>query len=202
MRRLVALFAAVMSVVAGYSQSGSEGLGAMAQKMGAMGSYRIDFELEMPSATAASKGYCIVSGERYVIAIEDMKQGSDGSVVWAVNAINQEITLDNPRPQSRSLFDNPTKAFDFAEGLFEVVGFDAESADVWGIVLRPAEGVLDGIDSVALEVSRKTNLPTAIGYTTAGMGLLVRITKIAPATPSEEEFVIPQIEGYEVIDFR
>lgn len=199
---MIILFAAVLGTMAGYSQSGSEVLGAMAERMGAMGSYRIDFEVEMPSATATSRGECVVSGERYVITVEDMKQGFDGSAVWMVNAINQEVTLDSPRPQSRSLFDNPTKAFDFEEGLFEVVGFDADESDVWGVVLCPAEGVLDGIEYVSLEVSRKTNLPTAIGYTMAGMGLLIKINKIAPTELNNAVFDVPAIEGYELIDFR
>ena len=60
MRRLVALFAVALNAVLGYSQGGPEVLGAMVEKMGAIGSYRIDFELEMPSATATSRGYCKV----------------------------------------------------------------------------------------------------------------------------------------------
>ncbi len=202
MRKLVALFAVVLSAMAGYCQGGLEVLGAMAKKIGAMGSYCIDFELEMPSATATSKGYCVVSGERYVISIEGMQQGSDGVAVWAVNGLNEEITLDTPRPTSRSLFDNPTKAFDFAAELFDIVSFVEISPNEWELRLRPAEGVLDGIDVVELRVDKTTLLPTRLGYDMAGVRLYVNIRSLRSQEFSESDFKVPEIEGYEVIDFR
>lgn len=202
MRRLVALFAVALNAVLGYSQGGPEVLGAMVEKMGAIGSYRIDFELEMPSATATSRGYCKVDGERYVVAIEEMMQGSDGLVVWAVNTINQEVTLDTPRADSRSLFDNPTKAFDFAAELFDVVEFKDLSPEEWELVLRPAEGVLDGIDVVEVRVNKNTQLPTRLGYDMAGMGLYVNIRSLRSEKFAESDFVVPEPKDYEVIDFR
>ncbi len=202
MRKLVILFAAVLSATAGYSQNGSEVLGAMAEKIGAMGTYRIDFELELPSATAMSIGYCLVDGERYVIAIEDMSQGSDGTVVWAVNTTSQEITLDEPRPQSRSLFDNPTKAFDFAEELFVVESAESQAQGVWSLSLLPQKGVLDGIERVEVWVDSKSNLPIRLGYDMAGVGLVVKIRSLVPAEFSDKEFAVPSVEGFEVIDFR
>lgn len=202
MRKLVILFAAVLSAMAGYSQNGSEVLGAMAEKIGAMGTYRIDFELEMPSATVTSIGYCLVDGERYVIAIEDMSQGSDGTLVWAVNTTNQEITLDEPRPQSRSLFDNPTKAFDFAEELFVVESAESQAQGVWSLSLLPQKGVLDGIERVEVWVDSKSNLPIRLGYDMAGVGLVVKIRSLVPAEFSDKEFAVPSVEGFEVIDFR
>lgn len=202
MRKLVILFAAVLSATVGYSQNGSEVLGAMAEKIGAMGTYRIDFELEIPSATATSIGYCLVDGERYVIAIEDMSQGSDGTVVWAVNTTNQEITLDEPRPKSRSLFDNPTKAFDFAEELFVVESAESQAQGVWSLSLLPQKGVLDGIERVEVWVDSKSNLPIRLGYDMAGVGLVVNIRSLVPAEFSDKEFAVPSVEGFEVIDFR
>lgn len=203
MRKLVILFAAVLSALVGYAQSGSEVLGAMADKIGSMDAYQIDFELEMPTATDSSKGSCKVWGERYVIAIDDMKQGSDGSVVWTLIGANQEVTLDNPHPQSRSLFDNPTKAFDFAEELFEVEwmeSFDNDSR--WRLVMLPSQGVLDGVERVVLEVDNKSNLPTRLGYDMAGMGLWIKVLSIKPIKPTEEMFAVERPDGYEVVDFR
>lgn len=202
MRKLVILFAAVLGAMVGYSQSGPEVLGALSQKMAAMGAYRIDFELEMPSATATSSGECVVSDERYVISIEGMAQGFDGSVVWAVNPVNQEITLDAPRPQSRSLFDNPTKAFDFAEELFAVESAQMQEDGVWRLSLLPQKGVLDGIERVEVWVDGKSNLPTRLGYDMAGVGLAINIRSIVPVEPSDKEFEVPSVEGFEVIDFR
>lgn len=203
MRKLVTLFAAVLSAWVGYAQSGPEVIGAMAEKMGAMDAYQIDFELVMPTATDSSKGSCEVWGEKYVIAIEDMKQGSDGSVVWTLIGANKEITLDAPRTNSRSLFDNPTKAFNFAEELFEVESVESfENDSRWRLVLLPGEGVLEGIERVVVEVDKTTLLPTRLGYDMAGVGLWVNIRSIAPSQPLEELFAIPSVEGYEVIDFR
>lgn len=203
MRKLIILFTTVLSVIAGYAQSGLEVLAALSQKMSAMGAYRIDFELEMPTATDSSKGSCEVWGEKYVIAIEDMKQGSDGSVVWTLIGANKEITLDAPRTNSRSLFDNPTKAFDFAEELFSVESVESfENDSRWRLVLLPEEGVLEGVERVVLEVDKKSNLPTRLGYDMSGVGLWLNVCSIAASQPSAELFAVPSVEGYEVIDFR
>ena len=202
MRKLVALFAAVLSAVAGYSQSGSEVLCAMADKVASIGSYRVDFELEMPGAAGVSKGECRIAGESYVISIEGMMQGSDGVTLWVVDGVNEEVMLDAPRTTSRSLFDNPTKAFDFAEELFEIVSFESASPKEWELQLRPAKGVLDGIDVVELRVDKTTLLPTRLGYDMAGAGLYVNIRSLRPEKFPEESFQAPKPEGYEVIDFR
>lgn len=202
MRRVVALWVVLLGAFAVSAQTGSEVLRTVSEKVGAMGAYRIDFELEMAGAEEPSEGYCVVDGENYLIAIEDLKQGCDGTTLWMLNGANREVTLDRPNTESRSLFDNPTRAFDFAEELFDVVSFEELSATVWRLVLRPAEGVLDGIESVVLEVSRATKLPTLLGYDMGGVGLFVRIENFAPTTPSEREFAQPEEEGFEVIDFR
>lgn len=202
MKQLTILLTLLLATFAGYAQSGAEVLRAVSEKVGAMGAYRIDFELEMAGAEEPSEGYCVVDGANYLIAIEDLKQGCDGTTLWMLNGANREVTLDRPNTESRSLFDNPTRAFDFAEELFDVVSFEELSATVWRLVLRPAEGVLDGIESVVLEVSRATKLPTLLGYDMGGVGLFVRIENFAPTTPSEREFAQPEEEGFEVIDFR
>lgn len=202
MKRFFTLLVVVVGAVTGYAQSGAEVLNALSDKLVAMGAYRIDFELEMPSATATSKGSCEVWGERYVIAIEDVKQGCDGEVMWSV--ANQEIMFDNPRPESRSLFDNPTKAFDFAEELFDVTSLRRQNGGAWELTLKPREGVLEGVESVALVVDATTYLPLSLGYDMAGMELKIKITKISKTNPTEKVFAIAPEEypGYEVIDFR
>lgn len=186
----------------GRGQTGGEILSQMGAKLNAMGAYRIDFELEMPTATDTSKGYCVVERERYVISIEDLSQGCDGQTQWTLNGQNREVTFDTPRTESRSLFDNPTKAFDFSEELFAVESVTSTNDGDWQLVLLPAEGVLDGIERVVVRVDKKSLLPTALGYDMAGIGLWINIAKIAPTstTPSIFKPTIP--EGYEVIDFR
>lgn len=176
----------------------------MGEKFAAMGPYRIDFTLEMLGAESGSEGYCVVDGERFIIAIEDLKQGCNGEVVWTINGTNREISLDEPKPQSRSLFENPTKAFDFTEESFAVVGFDQNDKGAWEFILRPAKGVLDGIEYVVLNVNRTTGLPTRLGYDLSGVGIFITIDKIAPYKPSESDFNITPADhpGYEVIDFR
>ncbi|MBO7301028.1 MAG: hypothetical protein J6U53_06490 [Tidjanibacter sp.] len=202
MKRFLIILSALAVSLGAWAQGGVEVLRAMSQRVAELAPYRIEFSLEMPGAESGSDGYCLVDGERYVIGIEELRQGYDGESVWTVNGLNSEITLDEPKPQSRSLFDNPTRAFDFEEGMFEIVGFDEGGGGVWKVVLRPAEGVLDGIERVVLEVSRATNLPTLLGYDMGGVGLFVRIKKFAHTTPTDGDFAQPVIEGFEVIDFR
>ena len=186
----------------GRGQTGGEILSQMGAKLNAMGAYRIDFELEMPTATDTSKGYCVVEGERYVISIEDLSQGCDGQTQWTLNGQNREVTFDTPRTESRSLFDNPTKAFDFSEELFAVESVTSTNDGDWQLVLLPAEGVLDGIERVVVRVDKKSLLPTALGYDMAGIGLWINIAKIAPTSTTPSIFKPTILEGYEVIDFR
>ena len=202
MKQLTILFTLLLATFAGYAQSGAEVLRAVSEKVGAMGAYRIDFELEMAGAENPSEGYCVVSGESYLIAIEDLKQGCDGTTLWMLNGANREVTLDRPNTESRSLFDNPTRAFDFAEELFEVASFEEISSSEWRLVLRPAEGVLEGIEFVVLDVDRNSMLPTMLGYDMSGVGLYLNIEKIQPTTTSPSEFAVAVSEGFEVIDFR
>ncbi len=202
MKRIVILFALLWGAAVGYAQSGSELLGRLSEQMAAMGSYRIDFELEMPAATATSKGYCVVSGEMYKIAIEDLMQGCDGTLLWMQNGTTREVTLDHPNKQSRSLFDNPTKAFDFAEELFEVESITTNKAGCWQLVLLPAEGVLGGIEKVVVDVDKKSGFPTRLGYDMSGVGLWINIVKIGSVDTSPDDFSVEVPEGFEVIDFR
>lgn len=201
-------FCLLIWVIAGccgvWGQSGPEVLRAVSEKMATMESYRIEFALEMEAAENPSKGHCVVAGERYVIAIDDLVQGCDGEVLWMVNGAVGEVTLDSPKPQSRSLFDNPTRAFDFAEEMFEVVDFDDSEAGVWKLVLRPAVGVLDGIEHVVLHVERATSLPVRLGYDMGGMGLYLNIASVTPIEVTGEEFVFAPANypDCEIIDFR
>ncbi len=206
MRRAIILLSLLLCALVGRGQTGGEILSQMGTKLNAMGTYRIDYALEMPTAEQASAGWCIVADEgRYAIAVEELTQGSDGQVVWVVNPINKEITLDTPLPESRNLFDNPTRAFDFAADLFEVEHYEATAEGDWRIVLLPKEGVLDGIERVIVEIDHKTLLPTRLGYDMAGVGLWITIKAIKPYTPAAHDFEMPtqqRFPDYEVIDFR
>ena len=204
MRRFSVLAVALLVGVALFGQSGPEVLRSVSEKMAAMENYRIEFELEMEAAENPSKGYCVVAGERYVIAIDELVQGCDGQVQWMVNGAVGEVTLDSPKPRSRSLFDNPTRAFDFAEELFEVVDFDDSDKGLWKLVLRPAEGVLDGIEYVVLNVNRATSLPVKLGYDMGGLGLYINLGSVTTTKVTGEEFrfVPERYPDYEIIDFR
>ena len=204
MRRFSVLAVALLVGVALFGQSGPEVLRSVSEKMAAMENYRIEFELEMEAAENPSKGYCVVAGERYVIAIDELVQGCDGQVQWMVNGAVGEVTLDSPKPRSRSLFDNPTRAFDFAEELFEVVDFDDSDKGLWKLVLRPAEGVLDGIEYVVLNVNRATSLPVKLGYDMGGLGLYINLGSVTTTKVTGEEFrfVPERYPDYEIRDFR
>lgn len=205
MRKIVALLIVLLGALTGSAQSGAEVLRGVSEKMGTMGAYRIDFELEMAGAENPSEGFWVVDGERYIVGLEDMKQGYDGEVVWVLNGAAREVTLDTP-PQnnnSRNLFENPTKAFDFAEELFDVESVESVAdGRQWRLVLRPKEGVLGGIERVVLNVDKASLLPTRLGYDMAGAGLYFNILKVGSVAPTAEDFKVIAPEGFEVIDFR
>lgn len=209
MKRIAILLASLLSALSLSAQGGGrEVLTMVAERLAKMGAYRIDFELEMSSAAETSKGHCMVSGPLYLIAIDGvggmdgMKQGFDGEKVWTYDGIAKEVAYDNPNLQSRSLFDNPTKAFDFSEEHFSVVGAEDDGKGGWLITLEPRKGVLDGIKYVVLTVDRQTSLPVRLGYDMAGAVIYINISAIAPleASPADFELKVPQ--EFEVIDFR
>lgn len=204
MRRVILLFVALLGALASFGQSGGEVLKSLAERMAALGAWRMEFALEMAGAETPSEGFCVVANERYIVGLEDMMQGYDGEVVWMVNGAAREITLDTPpKTDSRSLFDNPTRAFDFADELFDVEDVDdSAGGEGWHLVLRPKEGALDGVERVVLEVNKTTSMPTLLGYDMAGAGLYFRIKSITPTNPSADAFGVPEREGFEVIDFR
>ncbi len=209
MKRLLAIVVALFTALcatATAQTSGSEVLQQMSAKLADMGSYRIDYALEMATAETPSAGYLIVSnGGRFVIDIDGLKQGSDGEVVWVVNPLNKEITLDTPLPNSHSLFDNPTKAFDFAAELFTEEYTEPTADGSWRVVLLPKEGVLEGVERVVVEIDKKSLLPTRLGYDLSGMSIWIIIDSVKPYTPAAHVFEVPTTEqypDYEVIDFR
>lgn len=202
MKRIIILFALLLGSAVGYAQSGGEVLAKVSERLSEMGSYRIDFEVEMASATATSKGYCLVDEALYLIAIDGMEQGFDGQKMWMVDGISKEVVYDNHKPQSHNLFENPTKAFDFSEELFTVVSLKEEKRGVWSITLAPKVGVLEGVEYVVLYVDQKGQLPVRLGYDMAGAGISINILSIKPQRFSPEEFSVEVPDGYEVIDFR
>jgi outer membrane lipoprotein-sorting protein len=201
MKRIVILFTLLMGVAVGFAQSGVEVLRKVSDNFSKMGAYRIDFELEMASATNTSKGHCLIDAPLYLIVIDGMKQGFDGEKMWMVDVITQEVVYDAHNPQSHSLFVNPTLAFDFSEELFGVVAQE-ESDGVLTMTLEPKEGVLDGIAYVTLSVDEKTLLPTRLGYDMEGAEIFINILSIEPQDLSPEAFASEVPQGFEVIDFR
>ena len=202
MKRILLLIVALCGIVAiGAQNNGSEVLEQVSQKIGSLGSYRIEFEVKIPATEAPSKGYCLVGGDKYVIDIDGMAQAFDGEAVYMLNHITREVTIDEPRPKSRSLFDNPTKAFDFDSELFSIdkTTYEAAMIHLW---LTPAEGVLEGVEQVHLVVDSDTMLPSSLSYDFAGAVLSVLVRKFESTAASEEDFGVALPSGYEVIDFR
>lgn len=176
-------------------------LATLASNLAQMGTYEIDFSLEA-EGMGASKGRCGIGDRgRYWIEVEDMRQSSDGSSVWVVNPATREVTIDNLNPHSRSLFDNPTRAFEFSEELFAVDSVSHEAAVVH-LYLVPAAGVLEGVERIHLVVEADDAMPLSLSYEIGGAELHIIIHSIVPYTPAEADFVPTVADDYEVIDFR
>lgn len=184
-------------------QSGGDVLRGVGEKVAQMGTYAIEFTLKA-EGIAPSSGECVVTREGlYRIELDGMIQGFDGESVWVVNPAAEEITLDAPNLQSRSLFDNPAKAFEFAEELFEVEKVAHEAAMIH-LYLVPKEGVLDGVDRVHLVVDEATSLPASLGYEIGGATLYVVVERMeaCAAVPNRFELPIREYPDFEIIDFR
>lgn len=198
---LLALASLCVALTTAAQPYGVEVLDNVSKKMTSMESYGIDFELRMSAATNPSKGLCLIAGDRYIISVDGMMQGFDGEKVWMVNPMAEEVTYDNPNPASRSLFDNPTLAFDFTAELFdveEVAGGDDEVS----VRLHPKEGVLDGIEEVTLTVDVASGLPSSLTYDFGGATIQIVITSITPKALTDSDFTVAMPGGYELIDFR
>lgn len=208
MLKKIAILTALLCAVVAHTYGQEEGdkvIEQLATRLGELGgSYYIDFELLVPSIEAPSKGRCVVDGSRYTIAIDGVVQGCDGQTMWLVNPLTREVTLDRPNTQSHNILENPAKAFDFATELFDVVDISYEAAMIH-LILKPAEGVLDGVESLHLVVDSATMLPSSLCYDLSGSGMTINVAEIAPYKASDKEFACDpkeQYPDYEIIDFR
>lgn len=202
--RLFATLAVVLvfAPTASAQSYGSEVLEKMSQKLGSLDSYSITFEVHMSVATHPSRGLCFVKGDCYLIQVDGMEQGFDGEKVWMVDAIAEEVTFDRPNLTSHSLFDNPTRAFDFTADLFDVEGVTSGAEEIV-VKMSPKEGVLDGVEEVTLVVSAESGLPSYLTYDYGGMDVRITILNMFSPMMSGEDVFTPSIpEGYELIDFR
>ncbi len=194
-------------------------LSALSARIKAMGSYRVDFTVDVEGREIT--GWYVVSGNRYRLVTPQAEVVCDGKVKYEISRENREVIIDRVNTADRNILSNPTRAFDLAGGGFTSSYVGERSVDeVLCDVLRleprvggdglsgnDALGGSDALNGIELAVARKDGLPRAIVYSADGLSDDIHVSVnsfSAGATVENSTFIFDKknYPGYEIVDFR
>ena len=193
---LVALvLSATLSQAAGDARA-QEVVELLAGRFRAMKAYTVIFEVQ--GADFATEGSYAVEGDRYYMRVGDAEAYSDGESKWEIDPVKREVVVDVVDRSSRSLLNNPTRAFDFLGDAFVSELLPSENG-LYRLQLTPADkGAV--MSAVTVEVAAD-GTPHAVVYDLDGDTLRIDIRRIA-SSADVKRFDAGAYPGYETIDFR
>lgn len=200
---------AIMTVIAlvGHADNKSlETIGRISSQLHNWGSYRVTFEM-LADEMVDTRGEYTVDGNRYHISIEHMEQMSDGKSVYQINHAAREVVIDDIDTLSRNILNNPTRAFDFGDTVYDSHTAGLETIDgreCTVILLTPSAGDNNGFEQVRMWVDRQKGLPVKIIYEIEQTSIEIRILSMAFAEVDSAQFKFNATDypNYEIVDFR
>lgn len=196
MRKIVIVVLSVWTAVAG-AAGPQDVLRQLAARMDALGDYHAEFEIVAEDGVRT--GTYSVSGDRYRMYTDGYEVVSDGRTRWEFNHIDREVSVDDVDSGAGNLFNNPTRAFEFAPEAFD------GSMTQDGVLLVPRDKSTS-VSSIELRISPATGLPAELKYRQEGVRgeIVVRILKLQKGLPEGVEFIIDKKKygDYEILDFR
>lgn len=204
-----------MTVFAG-QKDGSEVLSKMSSKIESLGDYRVMFVADVEGYVI--EGLYIVSGDKYYIVVGthleeeggvDYEIVCDGKVRYQIDYNNQEVLIDKINPNERVIFNNPTRAFDFAAKDFKSYYTGSkisERREVEMISLLPLDEDTT-LSGIYLTVDSESALPVELRYSMDGLDseVVVKIHRVEKAEDVDValfEFTRKNYPDFEVVDFR
>lgn len=201
---LLAVFAVVFALHA--DQQSEAALKKVAKSFAGYGSYEVKFTVSAKGMGSMSGNY-FVSGNKYRIKLQKQEHFSDGVNRYEVYTADKEIVIDDIDTDSRNLFNNPTRAFEFAPDEFysKWLGEKEVNRVKANVVELTPRSDKYGGGVILLYLATATGMPVAVDYNYQGEEISIAIDKIIPLTsPDRSMFVFDpaQYGDYEVIDFR
>ncbi len=110
------------------------------------------------------RGYFVVEGDSYYLTLGAMEVYSDGKLRYEVNNSRKEVVEDRANLEARDLLSNPTRAFEFVEGEYNI-SIKESSASGVTLSIEPTEQSY-GDMQIELTLSREGErvLPRKVAY--------------------------------------
>ncbi len=176
-----------------------EVVAALSAQMRALEGYEIGFEVAMGEYRGT--GSYFVSGDSYYLVMGDNEVFADGSTRFEVSNSRREIIVGETDAASRSLLDNPVRAFDFLDSEY-VPSLLWERDGATAVQLTPAAGSGAPTGNITLVVATASLRPQSIVYDFDGGQVTVRILRFGPFAGPLRTFDRAAYPDYEWIDFR
>lgn len=164
----------------------------------AMKNYTVRFEISAGDSDVA--GSYSVEGENYYLALADAEVFCDGKVRYEVDNRRREVTVNDVDASSRSLLDNPVRAFDFIGGDYTPVLLGERDGHA-AIRLTPTSDA-SPTGAVTVTVTLGPVRPVRLAYDYDGESISVSVAAVEPLAVPLKPFDRAAYDGYEFIDFR
>ena len=172
---------------------------ALAAEFRAMNSYEVAFEVAMGEHRIA--GSYSVEGDCYHLSLGDAEVFADGTTRYEVDNRRREVTVVGLDSASRSLLENPVRAFDFLDSGY-LPALSWEHDGLAAVSLTPVDGSGTLAGNIGLVVATKSMRPQSVVYDFDGEKIEVHILRIGEPRQAFRAFVRADYADYEWIDFR
>lgn len=202
MKKIFLLFVAIISSIAGYSQSGVQVLENSLTKLKNAKGISCDFTLNADGNTV--KGTLKSTGKKFVIQTPMGTTWYDGKSMWTSNAATHEITLVTP--QASEVAEANPLAYMHGNTSQYAIGLSSRTdANSYLVLLNPKQKNSQ-IKAVEISVNKKSKLPSRIivrDRNDRRSTLTVTRINTSSSFPAST-FVCPvaSMKGYELVDLR
>lgn len=158
--------------------------------------YEVSFVMEGDGLAVV--GRYAVSGDRYRITLPEAEVWGEATVRYEVDHRRKTITLMPVDTTAVNLLDNPTRAFDFVATAYPS-RLVSQGDDEAVVELTTAE---EPLTLVRLTLALPDVRPKQVRYEIDGIGVDLRIERIASLDQPLPAFSPARYPDYEVVDFR
>lgn len=196
-RGLIILMSVMMCAVECFAQGAEqEMVRRVAEYVGKLGSYELNFEIEAEGYEAA--GSYVVAGDSYHIILPQAEVYSDGKARYEIDHERREVNVDVVDLTSRNVLDNPTRCFDFVGDGYQVRIAEQNDEHIT-LRIEAAEDAFEGEIYLTADVVGK---PMELKYKLYDDVIKVVVKSIASRKTKLSSFDKSVYKDYDIIDFR
>lgn len=196
-RGLIILMSVMMCAVECFAQGAEqEMVRRVAEYVGKLGSYELNFEIEAEGYESA--GSYVVAGDSYHIILPQAEVYSDGKARYEIDHERREVNVDVVDLTSRNVLDNPTRCFDFVGEAYEL-SLVEQSVNEVVVRIVATDGAFEGEIFLMADAKGK---PMELKYQLYDDVIRVKIKSLAPRKAKLPTFAKSVYKDYDIIDFR